>query len=496
MKGRSIKFIFISFIYISIVLVTQAGAAIITVDINQEVNQEGNYNSIQEAIDNAQNGDVILVSSGVFQENLEINKELTILSHSTLAGNRSKTIIIGSVPGKNIFEVHSNNVTIDGFVISESSSGTAGYQSGIYLEGVQNCSLSNNILVQNDLGISVNRSKNNSIVHNLASLGNYGIFLNDSENNLISNNLLVANNQGISLNSSINNTVANNTADSSSTGVFLRASKTNTLASNLIIKSRYGILGQGAESNILFNNSLYLDETGVFFNESSNNTVYRNEFINFVNAIDRGNNFWNNSSEGNCWHDYTGQDIDNNGIGDTPYTINEIIGSLDYMPLANKTFPVSNYRKTNSSSGILTGKLNKNSFSNFNKAQEGNPVVELTELGQINTSLQEGPVFLKLGAEWCPICRSMKPIMNELAGEYGRKAAIMFADMDRHPELKSYFGVQYIPDSFVIVGIENGDYIYMQENGNISKDRFKARIVGLKNREAFERLVDFSLINK
>ena len=90
----------------------------------------------------------------------------------------------------------------------------------------------------------------------------------------------------------------------------------------------------------------------------------------------------------------------------------------------------------------------------------------------------------------------MKPIMNELAGEYGGKATIMFADVDLHPEFKTYFGVQYIPDSFAIVGIENGDYIYMQENGNVSKDRFQGRIVGLKNREAFERLLDFSLINK
>jgi parallel beta-helix repeat protein len=506
---RSIKFISVVFIYIFIAIVTQADAAVITVDLNGE----GNYSSIQEAINNAQDGDTILVSSGVYQENLEINKELTILSHSTLADNRTKTYIIGAVPGDNVFNIYSSNVTIDGFCISGGSSGTDRYESGIYLEGVQDCSLKNNILIQNDLGISLNGSKDNIIVNNLASLGNYGISLTDSQRNLISKNLLVTNNQGISLDNSVNNTIVNNTADSNSIGVFLRVSKMNTLAYNLIIRNKYGIFGQNAKSNLLFSNRVYLDDSGVYFNDSSNNTVFRNEFINFVNAIDEGNdyrsgfinfintvdegkNLWNSSTAGNYWHDYTGQDVDSNGIGDTPYLINEITGTKDYMPLVNETFSGSNYGNIISSSSVLTDQLNKNYFAGLNEVQEGGTVVEITELGQINTSLEKGPVFLRLGAEWCPLCRSMKPIMNELAEEYGGKAVVMSADLDRNPEFKSYFGVQHIPDSFVIVDIEDGSYIYIQENGNISKDRFQARVVGLKNKQVFERLLDVCLLNE
>ena len=33
--------------------------------------------------------------------------------------------------------------------------------------------------------------------------------------------------------------------------------------------------------------------------------------------------------------------------------------------------------------------------------QEKNAVVEVTQLEQINTSLQKGPVLVKIGAEWC-----------------------------------------------------------------------------------------------
>ncbi|HPS89703.1 MAG TPA: thioredoxin domain-containing protein, partial [Methanosarcina vacuolata] len=44
-------------------------------------------------------------------------------------------------------------------------------------------------------------------------------------------------------------------------------------------------------------------------------------------------------------------------------------------------------------------------------------IVNTTELGQINTSLENGPVFLKIGAEWCGPCQKMEPILQELANK-------------------------------------------------------------------------------
>ena len=112
----------------------QAGAAVINVNDNGG----GNYSTIQEAVNNAQNGDIILVSHGMYKENIKVDKELTILSHSTLSGDQTdRTYVIGAVPGKSIFDIYSSNVTIEGFHILGSPLGTDSHRVGIYLEGVQ-----------------------------------------------------------------------------------------------------------------------------------------------------------------------------------------------------------------------------------------------------------------------------------------------------------------------------------------------------------------------
>ena len=44
-------------------------------------------------------------------------------------------------------------------------------------------------------------------------------------------------------------------------------------------------------------------------------------------------NIWDNGFEGNYWDNYNGTDGDGNGIGDTPYIINE--NNQDNYPLVN-----------------------------------------------------------------------------------------------------------------------------------------------------------------
>ena len=141
-----------------------------------------------------------------------------------------------------------------------------------------------------------------------------------------------------------------------------------------------------------------------------------------------------------------------------------------------------------------TGKSQENS-TNSPETKNKSSVVELTHLDQINTSLQKGPVLLKIGAEWCEECQNLKPILAQIAADYEGRVTVMSMDIDNSPELADYFGIYVIPDTSMIVGLENGNYIYIQEDGSVSTDRSKAKILKIEGKEVYENVLDLALRN-
>jgi thioredoxin 1 len=123
----------------------------------------------------------------------------------------------------------------------------------------------------------------------------------------------------------------------------------------------------------------------------------------------------------------------------------------------------------------------------------GGKVVEITQLGQIDAALKKGPVFLRLGADWCSHCKAFGPTLKELAKEYSGKATFMTADIDRSPKLKAYFGVSRIPDCSVIVSKKNGKYVYMQQNGKTTTVRSNARIIRDQKKSVYEKVLNFAV---
>ena len=225
----------------------------------------GNYTKIQDAINDANNGDTIYVYSGTYNENVKIDKTINLVGE-----NRNTTVIDGGNK-RDVVRITTDGVTISGFTIRNGGGGF-GYAGGIKLNPSSNSVICDNIIIDNDwYGIWVleNASSYTTISNNIISgngnekYGGFNIWLYQSSHNTISNNI-INNGKGYGIGIcfwSTNTTVAG-----------------NIIADNKLegIKSRFGYDNK-IYGNTIENNNWY----GIrFLNASANNIIEHNNFIN------------------------------------------------------------------------------------------------------------------------------------------------------------------------------------------------------------------------
>jgi parallel beta-helix repeat protein len=239
-------------------------------------NGPGNYSEIQDAIEDANNGDTVFVYSGVYSADIIIDKSILLI------GENEKTTIIEN--GNNGITIIADGVLVDRFTIEKC--GGFWHRCGIYI-GSDHNKISN---------ITIS---NNGVLN--------GIFIEDSYDNTISNNIIKDNLYfGIRLEYSSQNLVMNNYVSNVVTnGIVLTGSSDNIIYLNTVRECTWG--------------GIKLDEF------SFDNKLYHNNFIDndYDNGADNGSNIWDDDypSGGNYWSDYDGYDNDEDGIGDTPYMI-------------------------------------------------------------------------------------------------------------------------------------------------------------------------------
>lgn len=64
------------------------------------------------------------------------------------------------------------------------------------------------------------------------------------------------------------------------------------------------------------------------------------------------------------------------------------------------------------------------------------------------------PVLVDFTASWCPPCKMMKPVMDELAKAYEGKIRIVTMDTDQYPDTMTEYDVMGLPTFILFEGGE------------------------------------------
>lgn len=82
------------------------------------------------------------------------------------------------------------------------------------------------------------------------------------------------------------------------------------------------------------------------------------------------------------------------------------------------------------------------------------------------------PVVVDFWAPWCGPCKSIAPVLEEIAKELGTQVAIYKVNVDDNPKSPSQYGVRAIPNLVIFKGGAEVDRVV----GAVPKDQLVATI--------------------
>jgi len=85
------------------------------------------------------------------------------------------------------------------------------------------------------------------------------------------------------------------------------------------------------------------------------------------------------------------------------------------------------------------------------------------------------PVLVDFGAAWCGPCKQLKPLVEDLAGEYEGRLKVAYVDIDQARETAVKYGIMSVP---TVLYMRAGE-VAEQQSGLTSKGNMIAQIDGL-----------------
>lgn len=350
-------------IYFTFIFAIAANAKTIVVEANNP------QKTLKIAINQAENGDVILIKKGIYREGpLVLKKSITIIGEG-----------FPEIDGENLHEnllVEHDNVTIKNVIFSNSGSSSFKDIAALKIKNANNIRIEKCQFKNNFFGIHTLNSTNVSFIENklisgeilgkpsangihiwksnhITVEGNYvqghrdAIYLEFVEKSKINNNQCIENKRyGLHFMFSHDNVFKKNVFKKNEAGVAVMYSKRVEMMDNVFTQSwggaAYGVLLKEIDDSKIVGN-VFSENTVAIYGDGANRVeIYENKFLRNgwalkVNASSSDmlivkNNFQGNtfdiatngklipkSLDGNYWDKYEGYDLNKDGLGDIPY---------------------------------------------------------------------------------------------------------------------------------------------------------------------------------
>jgi nitrous oxidase accessory protein len=357
---------------LSVVFVSFRQVAVVEAESDMIVVPD-DYPTIVDAVSNANSGDTILLRAGTYEG--PINQTVTVDKTLSIVGEGRENTILKMYPAYNVswiltacFFDYSDAITFNaeacklanitvvisnpgGFISAignhtqiTGTNITTGPSTGVDLNG-SHCRIADNVMGGRiQLNGSFNEVAGNSFSYiwvegdsNVIEDNVCGsVSLDYSNDNTVSGNTITSTTRsysGISLSHSHNNLASGNYVAGFSSDVRLWFSSDNTFTENVIADSLSGTISVGGSYGNTFFLNNFVDNRWdwiAYVRDQYTDRNYRDAYPNMTLST----NSWDNGTVGNYWCNRTFTDADGDGIGDSPFVINE--NNQDNYPLMTR----------------------------------------------------------------------------------------------------------------------------------------------------------------